>query len=174
MAKKPADPRGQHTRLYNSMMDSPAWRALSLADRGLYVELRRSLTSFNNGNISAAMSTMRAVGVRSPTTLAKGLRVLQAVGLIARTREGGIALGQKVCTLFRFTDEPCFNVPKLGIAAMAASNDWKQFSTIESAKLAIKAAEAPTTASSKTTPGLQKLERCATDSGVVTLQILDK
>jgi hypothetical protein len=177
VAKK--DPRGQHTRLYNSLLESVAWRALSLADRGLYVELRRHLTSFNNGNIDATMSKLRPAGVKSPTTLAKSLRALQAAGLIARTRDGGIARGEKLCTLFRFTDEPCFNVPKLGIQACHPTNEWKRFTSLAQAQEAIKEAEKPVVspvrrAYGKNATRIQILEPIATDSGAVPLQILDK
>jgi hypothetical protein len=141
--KTAKDPRGEHTRLYVDMQLSPAWRALSFADRGLYVEIRRKLTSFNNGDISATMATLRPAGVNSPTTLAKTLRVLTAVGLIAVVREGGIARGVKVCSLYRFTDVPCLNIAKKGIAAMAATNEWKRFASVAAARHAIDAVKAP-------------------------------
>lgn len=170
--KKPADPRGQHTRLYHNLQDSPAWRALPLADRGLYMELRRQLKSFNNGDISAAMGTLKHAGVKSPTTLAKGLRVLMAVGLLARTREGGIARGDKFCSLYRFTDEACFDQPKKGVKAMPATNEWRQFETIAHARAAIAAAQKPVAspvrkARAKNASRIQILEPNATDSGVV-------
>jgi hypothetical protein len=167
--KTPSDPRGGHIRIYHAMLDSPAWKALSFADRGLYLELRRQLKSFNNGDINAAMGTMKHVGVKSPTTLAKGLRALMAVGLLARTRDGGIAHGEKFCTLYRFTDEATFDHPKLGIVAGPASNEWKRFTSIGEAKAAIKAASAPVPSSvkkqyRKNATRIQFLERQATDS----------
>lgn len=169
-SKKQSDPRGQHTRLYHDLQDSPAWRALSFADRGLYVELRRQLKSFNNGNINAAMGTLKHAGVKSPTTLAKGLRSLLAVGLIAKTREGGVARGERQCNLYRFTDEPCFDIPKFGIKATPATNEWKRFTTIAQASAAIDECESPTPspvrrAARKNASRIQILERDATDSG---------
>jgi hypothetical protein len=121
-------------------MHSPAWRALSMAERGLYVEIRKQLNSSNNGNISATMTTLKHAGVNSSATLAKGLRSMLAVGLIDKMRQGGIAWGQKVCSLYRFTDEAVFDFPKLGIKAMSATNDWRKFERIKDATRAIEAA----------------------------------
>lgn len=136
------DPRGGHTRLYWELTDSMAWRALSWAEKGLYLAMRRKLLSTNNGNIEATLTTLRHAGVTSPTSLAKGLRALQAVGLIAKTRQGGIAFGTKVCSLYRFTDEQVFEHPKLGVKACKASNEWHQFKTLAEARAALKAAHA--------------------------------
>ncbi|MFY7863880.1 hypothetical protein [Roseateles sp.] len=134
--------RGGHVRLYWDMIDSVAWRALSWVAKGLYISMRRKLKATNNGNIEATISTLTHYGITSPATLSKGLKALQAVGLIAKTRQGGIAYGSKVCSLYRFTDEPTFEHPKLGVKAYKATNDWKRFKTLGEARAAIKAAHA--------------------------------
>lgn len=92
-----------------------------------------------------------------------------AVGLIDRTRDGGIARGEKFCTLYRFTDEVTFDHPKLGIVAGPATNDWRRFTTICEAKAAIRAAAAPVPSSvrkgyRKNATRIQFLERQATES----------
>lgn len=159
-SKAPADPRGGHVRLYWEVVDSVAWRCLSWADRGLYIAMRRKLLSFNNGNIDATLGTLKHAGITSSASLAKGLRALMTVGLIDKTRQGGVAYGAKVCSLYRFTDESVFEHPKLGIAARRATNDWKAFTTIAEARAALKAAHAaakrPTV---EDATGLQKMNR---------------
>jgi hypothetical protein len=139
---KPEVGRGGHVRLYWDMIDSMAWRALSWVEKGLYVTMRRKLKGTNNGNIEATLATLKHYGITSPATLSKGLKSLQAVGLIAKTRQGGIAYGSKVCSLYRFTDEPTFEHPKLGVKACKATNDWQRFKTLGEARAAIKAAQA--------------------------------
>ena len=134
--------RGGHVRLYWDMIDSMAWRALSWVERGLYVAMRRKLKGTNNGNIEATLATLKHAGITSPATLSKGLKSLQAVGLIAKTRQGGIAYGSKVCSLYRFTDEQTFEHPKLGVKACKVTNDWQRFKTLAEARAAIKAAQA--------------------------------
>ena len=139
MAKqKFKDPRGGHVRIYWEVLDSHAWLALSWADQGLYMASRRKLQSFNNGNIEATLGTLRHHGITSSATLAKGLRALQAVGLLEMTRQGGVAAGGKVCSLYRFTDEPVLDHPKQGIKKMAATNEWKRFRTHGEAEVAVK------------------------------------
>lgn len=138
--RPPADPRGGHARLYWDLIDSPAWRALSHADVRVYLAMRRRLGRTNNGDIDATLATMRNHGVRSTSTLAKSLRALEALGLIAKTRQGGIASGGKLCSLFRFTDEPTFDLPKADHKGGPPTNDWKQFTSIAHAVAALREA----------------------------------
>lgn len=135
---KPADPRGGHVRIYWEIIDSMAWRVVGYSAHSLYGVMRRKLTSTNNGNISATLSDLKEHGWTASATLAKALHELQAVGLIAVTRQGGIAYGRQVCTLYRFTDESMHEWPKLGISALGATNEWKELKTLAEAKEAVK------------------------------------
>jgi hypothetical protein len=137
-----ADPRGGHSRLYWELQDSHAWRALAPTDRDLWCWLRRKMKGSNNGNIEATLSTLRHCGVRSSSTLAKSLRALQVLGFIEKTRQGGIAAGGKECSLYRFTDEPTAEFPKLGIRAQKATNDWRPFTSLVQAKAVLREAHA--------------------------------
>jgi hypothetical protein len=77
----------------------------------VYLALRRKLGKFNNGDINATLTEMRHAGIRSSSTLATALQRLEKLGFIEKTRQGGIANGGKLCSLFRFTDgmdSPCF------------------------------------------------------------------
>ena len=144
MAKpKFKDARGAHLRIYWALLDSPAWFALSFSQRALYIACRRKLTSNNNGNIALTLARLPEQGfTASSSTLASGLRALQAVGFIAVTREGGkVNRGQAIPTLYRFTDEACHQWAKLDIPMMKASNEWQQFTTAQAATEAINAAE---------------------------------
>jgi hypothetical protein len=94
--------------------------------------------STNNGNIEAVLSTLKHRGWRSSATLAKALQELQTVGLIALTRQGGIAAMSKICSLYRFTDEPVFEHPKLGIDACKATFDYLAFESLAQARAALR------------------------------------
>lgn len=159
--KQPKDPRGGHVRIYWDILDSHAWQALSWADQGLYVALRRKLLGTNNGNIEATLATLRHSGIRSSASLAKGLRALRTVGLIDQTRQGGVAAGGKLCSLYRFTDEATLEHPKQGVKAMPATNEWKRFNTRSEAKRALRdahhAAHRPDTKSSAKVQSLSRL-----------------
>jgi hypothetical protein len=69
--KRPKVERGGHVRLYWCLLDSNAWRALSWADQGLYVAMRRHLKVSNNGKISSTIATLRHSDVTSRSMLAR-------------------------------------------------------------------------------------------------------
>ena len=163
MAKKPSDPRGGHVRLYWSLIDSIAWRAIGYTSQSVYIVMRRRLQSTNNGNISAALGDMKHYGISTSATLAKALRELQTVGLIAVTRQGGIAYGRQVCSLYRFTDEAVYEHQKLGVKAQQATNDWQKFTKLAEAAAAIKEAHA-NAKRPKNKSGVQILKRTDSDS----------
>ena len=163
MAKKPSDPRGGHVRLYWSLIDSIAWRAVAYTSQCVYIVMRRRLQSTNNGNISAALGDMKHYGISTSATLAKALRELQTVGLIAVTRQGGIAYGRQVCSLYRFTDEAVYEHPKVGVKAQQATNDWQRFTKLAEAEAEIKQAHA-NVKRPQNKSGVQILKRTDSDS----------
>lgn len=136
--KTPADPRGGHVRLYWTLLDSPAWRALSHADVRVYLAMRRKLGRTNNGDIDATLAKMTHAGISSSSTLATALHRLEALGFIEKTRQGGIAAGGKLCSLYRFTDEPTLDIAKAGVKAGPATDDWRRFNTIAEARAAVR------------------------------------
>lgn len=159
------DDMGAHARLYESIVNSPAWLALPFSTRALYVQLRIKLKSSNNGNIDATAATLKHAGFRSPATVFRALRELETLGLMAKTRQGGIAAGGKVCNLFRFTDKECWEWPKLGLPACKATKDWLAWTSVREAKAAINAAHlAAKRPAEENTSKLQKPKRKASKS----------
>lgn len=163
-AKRPPDPRGGHVRIYWDLLDSTAWRALAYTSQSLYVAMRRQLKNTNNGNLGATLGHLKHYGWNSSATLAKALRELQVLGFIALTRQGGIAYGQKVCCLYRFTDEQVLEFPKLAVKAMPATNEWRKITTLGEAKAALASAHTEARRTPQPTPtqnktGLQKLNQ---------------
>jgi hypothetical protein len=150
--RAPKDPMGGHMRIYWSIVDSPAWRVLSHADVRVYLALRRKLRSTNNGDINATLAEMRHSGISSSSTLSMALHRLEVLGFIAKTRQGGIAFGGKLCSLYRFTDQPTYEMPKLGLPAVRATSDWQRFTTIAAARAEV----AKTTPQKKNAPRRSK------------------
>jgi len=134
------DPRGAHVRIYKEIIDSPAWRSLTPTEVALYVAMRSTLGAKNNGDISAALSDMKKHNIRSSSTLAKGLRSLETLGLIAKTRQGGITAGSKLCSLYRFTDDSMHDNPELGLKYRLPSNEWKEFKHLADCRRALQIA----------------------------------
>jgi hypothetical protein len=65
----------------------------------LLIELAASYNGKNNGNLSAAYSTLRERGWNSPGTLNKAINQLVANGWLVRTRHGG----RNRCALYAVT-----------------------------------------------------------------------
>lgn len=136
------DPNGHSLRIYDSIFDSPAFNSLSAIDKVAYLALLRSLLGHNNGNLSLPLSRSKECGIKHHVTLARSLRALCAVGLIAKTRQGGCTKGgQRLPNLYRVTDRECFAIPKIFLEAMPATNEWKKITSIEQALEKINSAE---------------------------------
>lgn len=127
MAKTTPLKAERHISIPHRLLNSPAYLGLSNRAKVLFQDLRMKYNGHNNGNISASLSDLRKRGWNSSSTLAKCLRELQEHGFLDKTRQGGIAYMSKLCNLFRFTDLDVFETPGLGLAKMAATNDFETF-----------------------------------------------
>lgn len=161
MGIKSTDPLGGHVRIYWSLLDSHAFIALSTSARALYLDLRRKLGATNNGNIECTLATLRHRGWTAPNTLFNALQEIVTVGLLARTRHGGIAKGKKYPSLFRFTDLEVYEHPKLGVPKCKPTHDYRRFETLAHARATIKEMreEKRLKAEAKKKAKLQKLYR---------------
>lgn len=166
MAKhKPPGITEAHVRIPLEVLQSPAFIALPASAVKLYLDMLSHLRGTNNGNINATLSELKHRGWRSSATLAKALRQLEAVGLIAKTRETlGVHRGSKLCNLYRFTDRDAYAQPKLHLDGHKETRDYRKFTTLADAKKAVKTASA-STPKKKTT--LQKLKRDAAETEAI-------
>jgi hypothetical protein len=141
--KPPKDPRGGHMRVYWDIFDSHAWACLGASSQLAYLALLRQKGSTNNGDLSLPITYAKRHGISSTSTLAKALRELQGVGLIAVTREGGCKKGgQRLPTLYRLTDSEVLAVPAKFIEAEKATNDWKAITSLGLGREALRKQEA--------------------------------
>jgi hypothetical protein len=149
-SKPPRDPRGHNLRIYDDVFDSAAYASLSPHDVLAYLALLRQLLGHNNGDLSLPLSKSKKYGVKHHLTLARSLRALCAVGLIAMTRKGGATKGgQRLATLYRITDRECFEIPKKDLQAMKATNEWKKVCSAEQGEVMIQAYEQANSRASK-------------------------
>jgi hypothetical protein len=152
-----------HIRVDMALLNSPAYIAVDSCAKALFIDLRARVNSYNNGNISAALSELKHRNWRSAVTLAKAIRQLEAVGLIAKTRKTvGVERGSKMCNLFRFTDLDVFEIPKFGISAQKATHDYKKITELKVARKVV--AQASLTQPKIKKISLQKMERDATNN----------
>lgn len=169
--KTPADPRGGHVRLYWDVLDSNAWRCLSATDQRAYVAICRQLRSTNNGDLSLPLSEARIHGITSPATLAKSLRALVAVGLIAVTRKGGCSRGgQRLPTLYRLTDREVFEVPAKHIEACRPTSEWRAVKTLAQGRAMIRQANGAASEKTASTEKSQLQFLAATTSKIEAVE----
>lgn len=126
-----------HVRVRLDVLNSPAWRALSFTARALYMDMRASLRSTNNGDINAALGTLTHRGWSSRTTILKAAGELVTLGFIAKTRQGMGGPTHGSCSLFRFTDVPTYEHAKLGVSACKATCDFLAFQSVSDAERAL-------------------------------------
>ncbi len=138
----PKDPRGPHLRLYAEVLDSHAWAVLSSSASIAYLALMRQKGSTNNGDLSLPITMARKYGIKSEATLAKALRELCAVGLLAVSRKGGSNKdGHRQVNLYRFTEYDTYENPSKHIEACKATHDWKRITTLGQGREAIRKGE---------------------------------
>jgi len=136
------DPRGHSLRIYKDIYESAAFKALSPVDVMAYLALLAELKQYNNGDLSLTLTRAKRCGISHHITLARSLRALCAVGLVALARKGGCTKGgQRLPSLYRVTDRDCYEIPKLNLEALSATNDWRHVTTAEQGKQLIQAAE---------------------------------
>lgn len=144
-SKPHRDPRGHSLRIYSDIYDSAAFASLSPHDVLAYLALLRELKGYNNGDLSLPLSRSKKCGISHPKTLARSLRALCAVGLVAITRKGGCTKGgQRLPNLYRMTDRECFAIPAKHLEAIKESNEWKRVTNVQHGQSLIALAEAAT------------------------------
>lgn len=137
------DPRGHSLRIYQDIYNSHAYKALSSLDVMAYLALMEVLKGYNNGDLSLTLSRAKTHKIKHHVTLARCLRALCAVGLIALTRKGGCTKGgQRQPNLYRLTDRECYENTSKHLDAIPATNDWKRVSSIKHGLDLISASEA--------------------------------
>jgi hypothetical protein len=136
------DPRGHSLRIYSDVFDSAAFAALSPHDVRAYLALLRELKGYNNGDLSLPLTRAKKCGIAHHMTLARSLRALCAVGLIALTRKGGCTKGgQRLPNLYRLTDRECYDIPAKHLEAMKETHEWKRVTSVQHGRDLIAAAE---------------------------------
>jgi hypothetical protein len=111
-------------RLDKRDLNSRQWHALSPKAVKMFVYLATQYSGFNNGDISAAWSTMREKGWRSKGTLHAALAELVAAGWIRKTRQGG----KNRCSLYAvgiYPIDKC-NGKHDARPTTTAPHDWKE------------------------------------------------
>lgn len=105
------------------VQDSPNFIALSGSALKVLLALARQFNGFNNGDLCASFSVMRARGIRSQDTLYRAIAELRHRGMIELTRQGGL----HASSLYALTWLPIHECKrKLDVSpTLRASGAWK-------------------------------------------------
>lgn len=88
-------------RLPQDMLESDAYRRLSVYARALLIEIARQYRGNNNGDLTATYKSLASRGWRSKDTLNRSLNELKDLGFIVVTRRGGLTAGStRIPTLY--------------------------------------------------------------------------
>jgi hypothetical protein len=122
--------RGEHyAQLTVEVMESPAYVALPHYARSVLLLLTSKYRGNNNGDLSITKRDATRNGIGN-WEWASGLELLQAVGLIAKTRQGKVLEGDGVCTLYRLTFRDLAPSDKYDnpiIMSRPPSHEWAQW-----------------------------------------------
>ncbi|WP_273454942.1 hypothetical protein [Nevskia ramosa] len=110
--------------LPSNILQSEEWAALTSFEVKMLVDLGAQYNGSNNGDLCAPWALMKARGWRSPGTLSKALRGLQAAGFIELTRQGGLHQCSLYALSWRGVDE-CKGKHDAKVSPVP-SNTWKR------------------------------------------------
>jgi hypothetical protein len=98
--------------VHAELLDMPAWRAMSLGARILYIALKRRYRKDNNGSIFLSQRDAEAELGCSRRYVGRWFKELQHYGFIAMTRQGALGLeGKGKASHWRLTEVACMNDP---------------------------------------------------------------
>jgi hypothetical protein len=112
--KRKLTPDETYVRLFNGMMDTSAWLAMSLGARCLYIEIKRQCRTDNGNNGKLFLSqrdAQKALGTSNRRFIARWYRELQHYGFIVLTRRGFFGVGNRMAAQWRLTELPCNDEP---------------------------------------------------------------
>ncbi|MCP4121512.1 MAG: hypothetical protein GY751_07130 [Bacteroidetes bacterium] len=119
---------GSFIMLTRELLESPAWRVLTLADRKILDRLcieHMAHAGTENGNLKCTFTNFEEHGIRR-SSIAGSIRRLEALGLIRVVERGGITRAEfKFPSIYRLTFIQG-NIP--------ATNEWKRIGNMTTAR----------------------------------------
>ena len=94
---------GRFSQLPHAVLNSPDYIGLTYKSKALLVDLVYQYNGKNNGNLTAALGTLKARGWKRSATLTDAVKELMAANLIIRAREGKFQNPHSRCALYALT-----------------------------------------------------------------------
>lgn len=81
---------GTFIRLPHALIDSDNWMQCSKSARALLIDIARQYNGMNNGDLCAAITTLKPYGWTRGETVSNLIRKLRHYGFLELTRQGGL------------------------------------------------------------------------------------
>lgn len=122
-----SEPR--HVRLYEWMLQSPAWQSLDVYERALYVEFKARYNGVNNGNIAFSGDEMAAAMNCSNRPADRALKTLLERGFVKVSQKGNFSWkvagdGKRRATTYTLTE---YSLDWPDRSAMPATKDFMRW-----------------------------------------------
>jgi DNA-binding transcriptional regulator YhcF (GntR family) len=118
--------------LEHYLLNSPAWRSLSLAARSVFIEIARNYVPGRNGRLAMSARMLAEALPISRSTAARALRELVVKGFIEVVRPGGfnMKVGEGRATEWRLTLHKCDVTGETASRAFMRWQDGKMHFTV--------------------------------------------
>ena len=94
---------GRFAQLPHVVLNSSDYIGLSYKSKALLVDLVHQYNGKNNGDLTAALGTLKARGWQRSATLTNAVKELMQANLVIRTREGKFQNPHSRCALYAMT-----------------------------------------------------------------------
>ena len=125
--KRPSRIDGPFVALPHSVLKSSGFRSISHTARSLLIDIAVQYTGYNNGALVACESHVQPLGWNSKDTITRNLRVLEEVGLLIKTRQGGINRTSLYALAFHNLDRDDRHDPGMAITFSRLRSRYKTY-----------------------------------------------
>lgn len=132
---------GNFAMLPDVVLRSPEAHSVPGEAIRLLVALAAQYNGSNNGNLSAALSVLRAYGFTSSDTVSRNLRKLEGTGLIVRTRDGMFSCGVPACALYALAWKRIDACPGKSLTVTPTDRPPRSFQAANIAKRSVRKSE---------------------------------
>lgn len=132
---------GRFAHLPDNMLRSPEYHSIPGEGVRLLNALAAQYNGYNNGDLTAALSVLRAYGFTSSDTVSTNLRKLEKAGLIVRTRDGMFCGGTSTCALYALGWKPIDACPGKRLTVAPTDRPPRSFQPANIAKRPVRKPE---------------------------------
>ena len=117
----------RYAYLPREMLQSPAYKSLSHAERSFLTALAAECNGYNNGKIKFTREVAESYGLRSAGTRTRCLKKLESLGFIRFTAKVKGPNPHRHCDLIRLTWHHMYEYRDWSLPEMSPTNEWDKW-----------------------------------------------